>query len=328
MSRTTAAVVLLTAGLLAVPGPALAATSFTVATDGSGNYTTIQAAVAASSAGGVITVKAGTYYGQVQIPASKSGLTLQGATGTSSDVIITGNVPQSTAGPTGSATVYNLAPNSTIKGLTMQNTYGAGSQALALYAAGDRQVYRNVQMKGYQDTFLSWGGTGTNQIRQYVYKSYISGAVDFIYGNGAVVIDSTTIESLNIGSSSNNGYITAAATDDSNPYGFLITRSTVKSSAAAQTVALGRCWHAGNAADAIGQVVVRDSTLGGHIRQAGAWQDMSGWSWRTCRFNEYNNSGAGVTNGTSDRPQLSASAAANHTAQKYLAGSDGWNPVQ
>ncbi|KUL26184.1 pectinesterase family protein [Actinoplanes awajinensis] len=305
-----------------------AATNVTVAADGSGNYTTIQAAIAASSTGGVITIKAGTYQGQVQIPASKSGLTLQGATGTSSDVVITGNKPQSTAGTVGSATVYNQAANSTIKGLTMQNTYGAGSQALAVYAAGDRQVYRNVRMLGYQDTFLSWGGTGSSQIRQYVYKSYISGAVDFIYGNGAVVIDSTTIESLNIGSSSNNGYITAAATDDSNPYGFLITRSTLKSSAAAQTVALGRCWHAGGAADAIGQVLVRESTLGSHIRQAGAWQDMSGFSWKTCRFTEYANTGAGATGGTSDRPQMSASTAANYTSQKYLAGADGWNPVQ
>ncbi|GAA2689676.1 pectinesterase family protein [Actinoplanes palleronii] len=316
------------AGVAAIPAAAHAATNFTVATDGSGNYTTIQAAIAASSTGGVITIKAGTYQGQVQIPASKSGLTLQGATGTSSDVVITGNKPQSTAGTVGSATVYNQAANSTIKGLTMQNTYGAGSQALAVYAAGDRQVYRNVRMVGYQDTFLSWGGTGSSQIRQYVYKSYISGAVDFIYGNGAVVIDSTTIESLNIGSSSNNGYITAAATDDSNPYGFLITRSTLKSSAAAQTVALGRCWHAGGAADAIGQVLVRESTLGSHIRQAGAWQDMSGFSWKTCRFTEYANTGAGATGGTSDRPQMSASTAANYTSQKYLAGADGWNPVQ
>jgi pectinesterase len=102
----------------------------------------------------------------------------------------------------------------------------------------------------------------------------------------------------------------------------------VKSSAAAQTVALGRCWHAGGAADAIGQVLFRDSTLGAHIRQTGAWQDMSGFSWKTCRFTEYNNTGAGKTNGTSDRPQMSASTAAGYTSQKYLAGSDGWNPVQ
>jgi pectinesterase len=307
--------------------PASAATAITVAADGSGDYTTIQAAISAASTGTVITIKTGTYHGQVSIPSSKSGITLQGATGTATDIVITGNTPQSTSSASGSATVLNLAANTTIKGLTMANTYGEGSQALALYAGGDRQVYRNVRMLGYQDTFLSWGGTGASQVRQYVYKSYIEGAVDFIYGNGAVVIDSTTINSLNR-NSTNNGYITAAATNASNTYGFLITRSILQSTAAAQTVALGRCWHAGGASDAIGQVLVRESTLGAHIRQAGAWQDMSGFSWKTCRFTEYLNTGAGATQGTSDRPQMSASTAANYTSQKYLAGSDGWNPVQ
>ncbi|GAA0531595.1 pectinesterase family protein [Paractinoplanes ferrugineus] len=313
--------------LVATATAAQAATTYVVATDGSGNYTTIQAALSAAKSGDTISVKAGTYRGQVSIPAAKSGITIKGATGTSSDIVITGNVPQSTGGATGSATVLNLAANTTITGVTIANTYGIGSQALALYAGGDRQVYRNVRLLGRQDTFLSWGGTGSKQVRQYVYKSYIEGDVDFIYGNGAVVIDSTTIKSLDRGSS-NNGFVTAAATNATNRYGILITRSTLQGPSATQTVALGRCWHAGNAADAIGQVLIRESTLGGHIRQAGAWQDMSGFSWKTCRFNEYNNTGAGATHGTSDRPQMSASTAAGYTSQKYLAGADGWNPVQ
>jgi len=327
--RTRPTLVLAVAVLatVAIARPAAAATTITVAADGSGNYTTIQAALAKAVSGDTISVKAGTYRGQVSIPAGKSGITIKGATGTATDVVITGNTPQGSSGASGSATVLNLAANTTITGLTIANTYGSGVQALALYAGGDRQVYRNVRLLGYQDTFLSWGGTGSKQVRQYVYKSYIEGAVDFIYGNGAVVIDSTTIRSLDRGSS-NNGYITAAATNATNTYGILITRSTLSSPAASQTVALGRCWHAGGASDAIGQVLVRDSALGGHIRQAGAWQDMSGFSWKTCRFTEYNNSGAGASQGTSDRPQMSASTAANYTAQKYLAGADGWNPVQ
>ena len=327
MPRPTIALLGIAAvGIVATALPASAATTLTVAADGSGTYTTIQAALAQAVSGDTISVKAGTYRGQVSIPAGKSGLTIKGATGTSSDVVITGNTPQSSGGATGSATVLNLAAGTSITGLTIANTYGTGSQALALYAGGDRQVYRNVRLLGHQDTFLSWGGTGSKQVRQYVYKSYIEGDVDFIYGNGALVIDSTTIKSLDRGSS-NNGYITAAATNATNPYGILITRSVLQGPSAAQTVALGRCWHAGGAADAIGQVLVRDSQLGGHIRQAGAWQDMSGFSWKTCRFSEYNNTGAGATQGTSDRPRMSAATAANYTAQKYLAGADGWNPV-
>jgi pectinesterase len=326
--RTIAALVALPMAAIALTTPARAAGTITVAADGSGNYTTIQAALAAATSGTVITVKRGTYHGQVSIPSTKSAITLQGATGTATDVVITGNTPASTAGTAGSATVLNMGRNSTITGLTIANTYAAhDSQALALYAGGDRQVYRNVRLLGYQDTFLSWGGTGSSQVRQYVYQSYIEGAVDFIYGNGALVVDSSTIRSLDRGNA-NNGYITAAATNASNRYGILITRSTFVSSAAARTVALGRCWHAGGATDAIGQVLVRDSSMGAHIRQAGAWQDMGGFSWKTCRFSEYRNTGAGASTGTSDRPQASDANAANFTAPKYLAGGDGWNPVQ
>jgi pectinesterase len=324
----------LIAGLLASvavtasAGVSSAATAITVAADGSGNHLTLQAGIAAASTGTVITVKPGTYQGQVSISAAKSGITIKGSTGTATDIVITGKVSQADSGSaSGSATLLNLAKNTTITGVTIRNTYGSGSQALALYMGGDRQVYRNVRILGRQDTLLSWGGTGGAQVRQYLYKSYIEGDVDFIYGNGAVVIDTTTIASLNR-SSSNNGYITAAATHSSNPYGILITRSTLTSTAATQTVALGRCWHAGGSTSAIGQVLIRDSALGGHIRQAGAWQDMGGFSWKTCRFSEYNNSGSGRSAGTSDRPQLSASTAANYTATRYLAGSDGWNPVQ
>ena len=275
----------------------------------------------------MITVKPGTYQGQVQIPAAKSGITIKGSTGTAADIVITGKVSQADSGSaTGSATLLNLAKNTTITGVTIQNTYGVGSQALALYMGGDRQFYRNVNVYGHQDTLLSWGGTGSSQVRQYMYKSYVSGDVDFIYGNGALVIDSSKIVSLDR-NSSNNGYITAAATSNTNTYGILITRSTLTGPSAAQTVALGRCWHPSSSTSASGQVLIRDSSLGGHIRQAGAWQDMGGFSWKTCRFNEYNNSGSGKTGGTSDRPQMSASTAANYTSTKYLAGSDGWNPV-
>ena len=322
-----AAALLAPLGITALASTSDAATAITVAADGSGNYTTLQAGIAAASTGTVITVKPGTYQGQVSIPAAKSGITIKGSTGTATDIVITGKVSQADSGSaTGSATLLNLAKDTTITGVTIQNTYGTGSQALALYMGGDRQFYRNVNVYGHQDTLLSWGGTGSSQVRQYMYKSYVQGDVDFIYGNGALVIDSSKIVSLDR-NSSNNGYITAAATNSSNTYGILITRSTLSGPSAAQTVALGRCWHAGGSASAIGQVLIRDSSLGGHIRQAGAWQDMSGFSWKTCRFNEYNNSGSGKTNGTSDRPQMSASTAANYTSAKYLAGADGWNPV-
>ena len=73
-------------------------------------------------------------------------------------------------------------------------------------------------------------------------------------------------------------------------------------------------------------VLIRDSVLGAHIRTAQPWTDMSGFSWKDARLLEYRNTGPGA-GVNSNRPQLSDASAASYTAQRYLAGSDGWNPV-
>jgi pectinesterase len=53
---------------------------------------------------------------------------------------------------------------------------------------------------------------------------------------------------------------------------------------------------------------------------------MSANTWQNARFSEYRNNGAGAgVNG--NRPQLTDAQAATYTPQRYLAGSDGWNPV-
>ncbi len=78
----------LAATVLLAPG-ASAATTVTVAADGSGNYTTVQAAVNAVAAGSsTINIKPGTYRGVVTIPSGKSALTLAGTGGSASQVVI------------------------------------------------------------------------------------------------------------------------------------------------------------------------------------------------------------------------------------------------
>ncbi len=93
-------------------------------------------------------------------------------------------------------------------------------------------------------------------------------------------------------------------------------------------MSLGRPWHPSGDPNAVGQMLVRESTLGAHIRNSQPWSDMSGFNWRTGgRFSEYRNSGPGAgANG--NRPQMSDAQAANYTAARYLAGSDGWNPLR
>lgn len=102
--------------------------------------------------------------------------------------------------------------------------------------------------------------------------------MDFLYGRGTAVFDGCTIHSVDRGSDTNNGYIVAPSTKSSNPYGFLITNSTLTSDAAPGSVSLGRPWFASSDADAHPLAVIRDSVLGNHIAVQG-WADMSGHAW-------------------------------------------------
>jgi hypothetical protein len=74
-------------------------------------------------------------------------------------------------------------------------------------------------------------------------------------------------------------------------------------------------------------VTVRNTALPAAIRTTQPWADMTPNLWTDGRFSEYQNTGAGASvNG--NRPQLTDEAAAGATAQAYLTGSDGWNPVR
>ena len=180
--------------------------------------------------------------------------------------------------------------------------------ALALY--GDKAVLKNVQVIADQDTLLIY-----NKARAYIWNSYIEGTVDFMYGNGTAVFDSCHIYEKR----STGGYLTAANTDASQTYGFLIYKSKI-AGATDNVTYLGRPW------GAAAQVTYRESVLSATIKVAQPWTDMSSNSWQNARFYEYNNTGAGAT-ANSNRKQLTDAQAANYTPQKYLAGSDGWNPI-
>ncbi|GAB3415978.1 pectinesterase [Flindersiella endophytica] len=332
--RTNVALLTVAFAAIGVPiRPATAATIVTVAADGSGNFTTVQAAVNAAPANSSTTyqidIKAGTYRGTASIPSNKPNVTLRGLGSSAASTVLVENHAASQYGTSGSATVTVSSANFNASNLTFSNDYNeaanGASQAVALNLQGDKAILNNVRVLGNQDTLLLWSAGTSTVARSYIRRSYVEGDVDFIFGRGTAVFDHCTIHSLSRGSSSNNGYITAAATTNSNPFGFLIWGSTLSSNAPGKTVYLGRPWHPGGDVNAIAQVLVRSSTLGAHIRDD-PWTDMSGFSWRDARFSEYGNSGPGATV-NSNRPQMTPSQAARYTPTAYLAGSDNWNPI-
>ncbi|GJF34331.1 hypothetical protein KNE206_70310 [Kitasatospora sp. NE20-6] len=291
----------------------------TVAQDGTGRYTTVQAAVDAVGTGNasrvVITIKPGTYREKVTVPSTKPYVTLQGLGGAPGDVVIVNNRNAGTYGTSGSATVVAQGHDFTATNLTLSNDFDenssdTGDQALALYLDSDRALLDNVRLLGDQDTFLV-----NESARVYAVNSYVEGTVDFVYGGGVAVFDNCRIYEKR----TTGGPITAASTPAARAYGFLFYRSTI-TGATANTTQLGRPWRQ----DA--QVVYRESSLSATIATAQPWTNMSTSTWQNARYFEYRNTGAGaVVNG--NRPQLTDAQAAAYTPQKYLAGSDGWNPV-
>jgi pectin methylesterase-like acyl-CoA thioesterase len=231
--------------------------------------------------------------------------------------------------------------NITVKDVTIQNSFDeaghdySAEQAVALKTTGDRLTFDNVRVLGNQDTLLVDSPDAPVTARSYFVNSYIEGDVDFIFGRGTAVFDRSTINALSRGSSSNNGYLTAASTSDKNPYGILITDSTVTSNAPSGTFSLGRPWRGwtdgytknGVVYNSRGQVTIRNSALPAAIRTSQPWADMSPNLWTDGRFFEYGNTGAGATV-NANRPQLTDEQAASATPQQYLAGADGWNPIQ
>lgn len=217
-------------------------------------------------------------------------------------------------GTFGSATAFIDAPDFTATNLTFSNDYDYAaslSQAVAVSVSGDRAVFTNVRFLGHQDTLLI-----NNSVRAYFLKSYVAGTVDFIFGGGTAVFDQSEIYLLG----ASGGVITAASTPPTSTYGFLFYDSDITGDGTGGTGSLGRPW----GQDA--QVVYLDSTLGSFLDTSQPWTDMSSSTWQNARFGEYGDTGAGATV-NADRPQLTAAQAANYTPAKYLAGTDGWNPV-
>jgi pectinesterase len=321
------------------PGPYI-----TVAADGSGDVSTIQAAVDAVPSGNAapftVKIKAGQYQGQVVIPADKPFIVLRGQGPDPTAVVISDERANGTPKPgggtwgtSGSASVTISGSDFSARNLTFANTFDeaahpefTGHQAVAVLTRADRIVFDNVRFLGNQDTLYLNSPDAATVSRVYLRKCYVEGDVDFIFGRATAVLDRCTIHSLDRGSATNNGYVTAASTSLPNPHGFLLTECRLTSDAPPASVYLGRPWHPSNDPAAVAEVTIRDSVLGAHIATA-PWTDFGAWPWREARYAEFHNRGPGAAV-TPDRPQLTAEQAATRTIAAYLAGPDGWDPVR
>ncbi|PTH86435.1 pectate lyase [Streptomyces sp. A244] len=319
---------------------AAAATTLTVAQDGSGQYRTVQAAVNAVPANNparvVIAVKPGTYRELVKVPSNKPHVTIRGTGGSRKDTTIVYNNASGTPKPGGgtygtggSATVAVEADDFQARNLTISNDFDEKAnqnvikdqQAVALRTAADKVFLDGIIVSGDQDTLLLDTASKDRLGRVYVSNSYVIGNVDFIFGRATAVVDKSVITLKKRWNGTSAGYVTAPSTA-ANRKGILIANSTVNGDVSAGSFYLGRPWHAGGDASLDPQTTVRNTNLSNAIRST-PWTDMSGFSWKDDRFAEYANYGAGAGQASSNRPHLSDAQAANQEVADWLAG---WTP--
>src|SRR5262249_14539299 len=156
---------------------------FTVAADGSGTHTTVQAALTAAATGTArrfVLVKPGTYREAVSI-AGTTPITLYGLDADATRVVIVNNQSAASAGGTPQSSTFTTKANGfQIMNLTISNDFptpatGTNIQAVALYTTGDKVVLENVRLHGFQDTLFidTTGAAATSRV--YIKNSFIEG---------------------------------------------------------------------------------------------------------------------------------------------------------
>lgn len=218
-----------------------------VAKDGTGDFTTLQAAIdnapKNSATPYLIFVKEGVYNEHINIPAEKPYIHIIGEDrnavsiednklcGGLGSVVPTAPYQLKEDGTNFNvqegATIDAFASNLYFEGINMVNSYGRdgknGPQALAIYADGDRVIINKCGLISYQDTYLTAYNNAAN--RQYVKNSWIEGAVDFIYGGGDIYFDHDTINVVR----QKGGYIVAPSHTADTKWGYVFDNNVITS---------------------------------------------------------------------------------------------------
>lgn len=312
-----------------------------VAADGSGDHTSVQAAIDAAPANAIkpylIFVKNGRYNEHIDIPKTKPFIHIIGQdrekTVIHDDKLCGGdNALHVSVG----ATVVINSNDCLFENITLENTYGheqqTGPQALALNTSGDRTVFNNVAMLSYQDTWIT---PSTSSYRAYVRNSLIEGAVDFIYNSGDIFIDNTV---LYINRTS-GGYIVAPSHGDDVKWGYVFNNCTITAPGVPSetSIWLGRPWHNSP------KTVFLNTRAEVTIPATGWYETMGGlpaiWAdWNTVdgngnpvdlsqRRDTYYKTVDGEKVYGKAKNFLTDEEAAEYTVKNVLSGSDNWQPV-
>ncbi|XP_009804394.1 pectinesterase-like [Nicotiana tabacum] len=293
-----------------------------VALDGSGNYTTIMAAVSAAPNSSItkyyILIKQGTYNEYVQIEEWKTNIVLIGEG--MDKTIISGNKSYGGGIRTyDSATVGVNGQGFMAQDITFRNIAGAQmQQAVALRATADSCTFYRCKFDGFQDTLYAHSG------KQFYRECTILGTVDFICGDAVAVFQNCLVEArmplpgqyITITAQQKNGEKEAS--------GFVLQNCTLQLAtpdADNVTMYLGRPW--GN----FSTTVIMQSSIDLLINPKG-WIEFQGETLVRPFYMEFKNRGPGAnTTGrvTWARITNDPNVTSSFTVRNFIQG-DKWIP--
>ncbi|KAF3973839.1 hypothetical protein CMV_002772 [Castanea mollissima] len=300
----------------------------TVATDGTGNFTTITDAINFAPNNSYnertfIYVKQGVYEENVEIPDYKPNIVLLGD---GADVtLITGNRSVGDGWTTfRSATLAVSGDGFLARDISIENKAGAKKhQAVALRINADLAALYRCSISGFQDTLY------VHSFRQFYRECDISGTIDFIFGNAAVVFQGCNIVSR-MPMPGQFTVITAQSRDTSDENtgisfqncSILATNDLYSNSSSVKSY-LGRPWRV------YSQTVYLESYIDNFIDPSGwtQWTSDDDQGLDTLYYGEYDNYGPGSS--TDDRVTwpgyhvMDISDAYNFTVSEFITG-DEW----
>lgn len=289
-----------------------------VSQDGKGDFKTVQAAINAvkdsNSAVTTIYIKNGIYKEKLTLPTSKINVHMIGESVdktilTYDDYASKKDSSGRNMGTSPSSSFFIYGSDFSAENITFENSSGPVGQAVAVRVTGDRVQFRNCRFLGYQDTLYTHGDNS----RQYYYKCYIEGTVDFIFGAATCLFEQCTIYAKTA------GYYTAASTPENKKFGYVFLNCHITGNAPADSFHLGRPWRP------YAKVAYINCTIDNQTNPEG-WDNWGKTdNEKTTFYAEYNNHGEGAaTNGRVPWSHvLTAAEAKEYTLKNIL---QGWMP--
>lgn len=292
---------------------------FVVAKDGSGDFFTVQEAIAAvpdyrKEGRTRILIRSGVYKEKLILAESKINVSLVGENGTTityDDYAQKKNRFGEDKSTSGSVSCYFYGDNLYVENLTFENSAGPVGQAVAALVAGDRTVFRRCRFLGFQDTLYTYGMNS----RQYYEDCTIEGSVDYIFGWSTAVFNRCRLHN------NRDGYVTAPATPEGRRYGYVFFDCRLTADPEVSKVYLSRPWR--NHARA---VFIR-CRMDAHILPVGWHNWNKPEAEETLLFAEYQTTGAGANPKARAPFSLQLPDITDYTIEKILAGADNWNPL-